>query len=731
MSINSKTTKMSKEREQGSASAGLMEGFAGHRYEEWRRAAEELLKGVPFEKVMITRTYEGFNLQPLYMRDGEGGAAAGGGAGELPGQGRQVRGARASGYLKGAWLVSQELAGPDPRAFNEMALAGLEGGQTELNVLLDSATRAGIDPDAKGAASVGMCGLSLATREDMASALKGVHLDAISSYWRAGAAAVPVAALFFAYAKQAGYNLKSLRGCIETDPIAYLVEHGSLPYGLDRAYDEMAALTKYAAAVAPEFQTIGVQGHVYHNGGSSSAQEMAFVLATGVAYLRALIERGVSAADAARRIRLSLSVGPNFFIEIGKFRAMRQLWNRVLDAFEVAPEGRVLHVHARTGLWNKTVLDPYVNMLRVTTEAFAAVVGGCDSLHVSPFDEIVRETDTFSRRIARNVHHILAEECEMTRVVDPAGGSWAVETLTREMAESAWKIFQEVEAAGGIVEALRAGQVQSMVAGVSAAKRANLEQRRDVLVGSNLYPNAGEKPLDAVAIDYARVHAERSENAHYSRGSADKARVDAALRALSGASAPRASGELIENAVAAASAGATLGQIFAALGGAAKECETVTAIALSRGAEPFEKLRAASARHAAKTGTAPLMFQANIGPSRRYRMRADWTTSFFQVGGFKVLGDDDFDTTEQAVAAAAASGARMAVITSDDETYAKVVPELARALKAKVPGIKLLVAGAPGEHESLWREAGVDAFVNVRVNAYSVLKDLLADLNVL
>lgn len=692
----------------------LREEFPPHTYDMWRKAAEDLLKGASFEKRLITPTYEGFDLQPIYnrkdvedlphMRE------------RFPGIGAGIRGRNASGYRASAWLVSQELTASTPAELNGRIRHEISQGQTELNLWLDHAARSGRDPDSEADAPVGVGGCSVATRSDFEAILEGVSLPPVSVYLRAGAAPEAVAALFLAALRAKGRDLSELRGCIESDPLSFLVETGCLPGTLEEAFEGMALLTRFAVSSAPGLQTIGIQGHAYHNGGASSVQEMAAVLATGATYIREMLGRGLTIEDLAGRVRLSLSVGSQYFVEIAKFRAMRLLWDRLLEAFGAAPEARAVHLHARTGLWNKTKRDPYVNSLRVTTEAFAAVVGGVDSLHVGTFDEVIREPDDFSYRFARNVHHVLGEECDLTQVIDPAGGSWAVEALTDQMARRAWSEFQRIEAEGGIIALLESGTWQNAVKETLAQKRKALAQRRDTLVGTNNYPNAQEQPLEARVTDYEAVTDSRHVEMETTRAQRDQSTVTEAIEAARKALS-------METLIAAAGAGATLAELAAI--GRSRGTETkLPAIPLERGAAPFEEL----GERVAALGERATILQVNFGPSRQYRMRADWTSAFFRVAGFPLLTEDDFLTIEDAVRAAIAFPGRIAILTSDDETYASSVVELARALRKARSDLHLIVAGAPGEDEAVWREAGVDDFVHVRVNNYAFNAALAASL---
>lgn len=691
----------------------LLEEFPPHTREDWQKAAEELLKGRPFEKTLVTPTYEGFPLQPIYMADDIGELPW---LDELPGSGSRVRGFSPVGYLGKSWRVSQELTSPTADVLNARIQEALAGGQDELNIWLDACGRHGLDPDTARSDEIGICGLSLLDLEEMGELLREVPLDRVSVYWRSGVATPAVAALFFAYAERAGFRLSELTGCLEMDPLHFAVSDGNLPVPLERAYDQMAMLLGFVSGNAPRMQAISVQGHAYHDGGASAVQELAYVLATGTEYIRAMDDRGLTPERVVPHMRLCLSVGSQHFVEIARLRALRILWNRIQEGFGVAEDGRFLHLHARTGLWNKTVHDPYVNMLRTTSEAFAAVVGGCDSLHVSPFDEVIRDSDALSRRIARNTHAILSGECQLHRVVDPAGGSYAVEALTSSIADEAWKIFQQIERDGGMSAALTAGGIQGEVETVRLRKMAAIQRRRDSLVGTNLYPNAGEQ----------RMEPHRAGVALHERLA--KSRSAAALRNRDNHAA-KIVGEKtdkLESYMRLAAINLTLGQIQQSISGTVENGDwKVDRIPVVRAASEFEELRERALEMTCESGEAPSILQLNLGPSRAYRIRADWTSAFFQTAGFLVRNDVDFADDEAVMETIKATKSRVAVLTADDDAYAARVIPLAKAIKEARPEIFLLLAGAPGEHEQDWRAAGVDDFVNVRVNNYELNRALL------
>jgi methylmalonyl-CoA mutase len=674
----------------------LLSEFPAHTYDQWHAAAEALLKGAPFEKLLVSKTYEDITIQPLYREDDIAGLAH---RNELPGAASRVRGSRATGFLKAGWEVSQELKAHTPAGLNAQIHEGLKGGQTELNL----AVGCGHAECCKG-------GVALASAADVSKVLEGVQLDAVSTYWQAGPGVLPVAAMFVAAAEQSGVTADKLRGGFEIDPLSELVAKGFLKQPLALRLDQMASLTAWAAANAPGLQTITANGCVYHNAGASATQELAYVIATVVAYVEELKSRGIEPATAFRHLRLRFAVGSDYFMEIAKLRAARWLLSKVAAAYGV--EDAPVYLHASTSRWNKTSYDAHTNMLRVTSEAFAAVVAGVDALHIGPYDEISGKTDEFSRRVARNIHVILREECGLDQVIDPAGGSNYIEWLTDQVAAKSWSLFQEIEAAGGMVAALQAGTVQAAVAKVRDAKFQNIRRRKDKIVGSNMYPDLKGGKLEMLA---PVCHAAEAAKA----GISPFEGVEAA------AITPGTGAAMMDQAIAAAKTGASRMAIAKGLGLGCSEGLTVQPLPPRRAAEEYEALRDASAAFAAKTGAAPVILQVNFGPSGRYRLRADWTAAFFQAAGFTIDGARDFKTIEEAAAAAKESAALIAVITSDDASYAEHAANLAAAVKAARPDLHLLLAGAPGDNEAAWRAAGVDDFVNVKSNNYDLNQRLL------
>lgn len=689
-------------------------------YEEWRRVVEAELKGAPFDKKLTTQTYEGITLQPLYTAKDTADLKY---LQSFPGFAPYARGTHASGYLSESWEITEEIPYPSPREFNDAAHHDLARGLTALQLNLDAATRAGLDPDWSKAGDVGRGGVSIATLRALSVTLEDIDLEKVSLFVRSGSSALPFAALLAALVRQRGVSLEKIQGCIEMDPLGVLSHEGQLPYSLNGAYREMLQLTRWAIQKAPHLQTICVHGRPYHESGGSAVEELAFSIATGAEYLRELIQRGLNVDEVAPRIRFNFCIGSNFFMEIAKLRAARVLWARIVEAFGGSETSQRMNLHVKTSLWNKTLLDPYVNLLRTTTEAFSAVLGGTDSLQVGPFDEVAGLPDEFSRRIARNIQLLLRYEAQMTRIVDPAGGSWYLEWLTDALVQKSWKLFQEVEGKGGIAKALQEGFPQQVIAKVAAAKISAVAKRKDSVVGTNQYANIGEKPLPDHKPEYIKIYENRVSRVKEFRTSFDAQKNTQVLHKLSTLlDAPDDS--LLEAAIEAVTSGATLGEITRVLRATDGDHVSINPLKIQRLSEPFEQLREASNRVLAKTGSRPKVFLATIGPVAQHKGRADFSRGFFEVGGFDIIYPAGHETAEAAAKAAAASGARIVVLCSTDETYPALVPEFVKTLKSAKPNTVAILAGYPTDQIEAHKASGIDEFIHLRADILSVLQNL-------
>lgn len=684
--------------------------------EEWKVACEALLKGAPFDKVMFTKTYEGVTFNPMYTRKDTEELLP---KDSFPGMGDYLRGINPNGYVREPWGVAQSCDETIPKENNALLIEENKKGATVYNIRLDKATIKQID--AKDAEKVGDEGCSVTTIDDMHQLLTDLKLDECPLYIYAGASALPMLSLTAGALKASGKQTKKLRGFIGANPIAQLVCDGKGIASLTQLYDEMAECAKWAVKNAPGLKTVMARSDVFSRGGANDIQETAYTISMAVSYIRAMMERGLTIDEAAGQIMFGFSIGANFFMQIAKLRAIRPIWAAIVKEFGGNAESQKMHVHAKPALFFKTVYDPYVNLLRNTTEIFSAAVGGFDSYENAPFDEPIRKGDVFSRRIARNIQIMLQEEFGLLQPIDPAGGSWAVETLTKQVQEKVWAEFQNIEAKGGIVEALKSGYPQAQIAATLAERFKALEFRKDRIVGNNMYPNMTEELLDSRPEDTEALKKQRIADIEAYLGDIDENYKKDALANLKKAAA----GDVVEAALTAAQAGATIAELRAAIQKNG-EAENVEAIAPHRWSERYEALRMVTENYKkAHNGDNVKVFLANMGPIPQHKARADFSTSFLQVGAFNVELNNGFKTTDEAAAAARESGADVCVICSTDKTYPEIVPDLAPKLKKALPKATIYLAGAaPKDLEATYREAGVDDFISVKANCYQILQFL-------
>lgn len=714
-------------KEQPDNNNTLLDEFPAPTKEEWREAAEKLLKSAPFDKIMKRMTPEGILLEPIFWKDVLDNLPA---AETLPGFDDYLRGTSAAGYSEEPWEIAQELPYGTPLEFNRVATSDLMRGQNSLNVILDIATLKGLDPDAANVGEVGASGLSLACIDDIKTAFKDIIPEAISFHIRTGCSGMAVGALFFAWLKELGVDTSKVKGSLGMDPIAVKAAAGQVPADLGSLFEEQAVLAEHCTKHAPGVKAVGISTLPYHQAGASAVEELGIALATGTAYLTELTERGLSVDDAAKQIRFSFAIGGNFFMEIAKLRAARVLWAKVVAAFGGSTEAQKINMHARTGLYNKTQKDPYVNMLRTTTEALSGVIGGVDSLCVGNFDEVSRVPDEFSRRISRNTQVILQEECELTSVVDPAGGSWAIEWLTNEVSEKSWAFFKEIEAKGGMTDALTSGFIAEKLAATDAANNKQLNQRRASLIGTNVYPNLEEEALESRIPDYAELRDIRAKEIADTRTASDEG-ADAKVMAALGKILESTRETAVDTLVDAFLDGATIGEVTRTIRASATPTEAITPLPSVRLSQGYEDLRTASAKFAEETGSAPKIFLTNLGPLRRHKLRADFTKGFFSAGGFEIISPAGFDTPADAVAALKESGAGITVVCGTDPDYAEKFADFAQAIKAEIPEMRVVLAGFPGKNEEAFKAAGMDNYIFVKSNNYDINRLYLEGLGVI
>lgn len=699
----------------------LKKDFPLSTYEDWKKQVELDLKGESFDKNLITKTYEGINLQPLYTSNDIKDLPQ---VNSFPGFNHYLRGSNVSGYSEHEWEIAQEYGQALPEDLNEVLRYDLKRGLNSINIVLDNPTQLGIDADQSKSGEVGKNGLSISGVRKMQVLFEDIDLTNQPINISCGFSALPITLLFTAYLNETRTSLINIRGSITSDPYEYLLTKGELPISLNEIFDETKLSTELMIKSNSPTKTIGVSGFIYNNAGANAVQELAFTLATAVEYLNEMISRGLSVDDIAQKVKFTFGIGSFYFMEIAKLRAARMLWSKILEGYAVKEENRKIFIHGSTTKFNQTYFDPYVNMLRTTTEAFSAIVGGVDSLQTNPFDESFNQADNFSNRIARNTQIILKEESHLDRVIDPAGGSFFVEKLTDDIAKAAWKVFQKIDEKGGMLKAIQSGYVQDKIAKVAEAKKKDLAKHKSVLVGINTYANPKEELMKIKEPDYDAIFKKRVEYIQKYRIAGEDKKHNSILEKLHKI-ADTKSYELIDNAVEAFLEGASLGEISKSIRASSEKGISVKPLSQFRIAEMFEELRIASENYKKKTGSKPKVFLAAMGSLKQFKGRADFSRAFFEVGGFEIIYPNGFKKTRDAIKAALNSNAEVVVICSTDDAYPMLVPPIVKGIKGKSKDVTLILAGYSKDQIEEHKKSGVDYLIYHGADVHKVLSSLL------
>lgn len=698
-------------------------------YSDWKNEANKALKGAPFEKKLISPTPEGISLKPIYTSDDVADLPE---IASMPGFPPFLRGPDVWRDESSAWHVAHDYRYPTGDDTNSAIMHDLANGLSSVVLTLDEPTRRGVDPDQTDRADVGRHGLSISSADELRDTIKGIDLASIPIVIDCGTSGIAFLGYLIAVAQPQGVPTERLSGAVAMDPVGELARLGSLPASLDRLLDELADMTTWAKKNAPGLGTIWIHGEVFSDGGAHAVQELAYSLATGVFYLRSMEQRGCDANVSVRHTRFSFSLGTSFFMEIAKIRAARLLWHRVCEACGIPQAKRAMRIHGRTSRYTMTTWDPYINMLRGTTETLAAALAGVDTIEVTPFDEAVRTPGEFSRRVARNTQLVIRDEVHAGKVLDPAGGSWYVERLTAELAARAWSLFQDIEREGGVLECLRNESIQNAILKTNEHRQSDAANRRRAIVGINQYPNAAEKKLDSAVGDFAALQQRRMDEVKAHKASATNSEKTAALKRLSSLT-DTDHGTLTTLSMEAASAGATCGEITQAL--PARRPAQVDALKVKRVipgklSDGFEKLRDAVTA-ARASGINTRVFLATVGKIAAYMPRFDFSATFFETGGFEVVRTLGFDSPDSAAEAAVTSGAALVLICAPDESYPVAAPAITHYVKECNADTIVVLAGLPDDDlRARLENSGVDEFIHARANVLETLTSIADRLGV-
>ncbi|HSW67424.1 MAG TPA: methylmalonyl-CoA mutase subunit beta, partial [Bacteroidales bacterium] len=562
----------------------LFDDFPPVSPEQWEAKIREDLQGADYEKKLVWKADDGISVQPYYTYES---IAKLPWLAALPGQFPYVRGNKTN---DNSWEIRQHIETDDITVANRQACDALARGATALSL------------------NVG----KVAVADDLINLLRGIDPTKIDIHFYSAPSYNTLHHLLVKFAKSVGLNPALLQGSFDFDPLSWLLLKGDFYRSEKEDFDQAATMLRHVCITTPKLRVISINGSYFNDAGATKVQELGYSLAVACEYFDRLSDAGFSADEIAPRMQMILAAGSNYFIEIAAFRAARALWARMTEEFKTTIQNsNQLYLGAVTSNWNMTIYDPYVNMLRTTLQAMSAAVAGADSITVLPFDRAYRDPDDFALRIARNQQLILKEEAYLHKVVDPAGGSYYIENLTKSLAENAWNLFRNTEKDGGVLEAIKRGTLQDDIHSAANKKIKDVATRRSSLVGTNLSPNNDEKVLD----NLQQTESEFDDD--------NEQQPPARFKKLK----------------------------------------------IIRAADAFEDMRLAVEIHTTQGYAHPVVFLLTFGNPAMRRARAGFAHGFFGCAGYKVIDNAGFASWELGVEAAIAEKPAIVVICSSDDEY--------------------------------------------------------------
>ncbi len=698
-------------------------------HQAWADAAQAELGTRPLEE--LTRpTPEGIPIKPLYTAEDLEGIED---LGSLPGLAPFTRGVRATMYANRPWTVRQYAGFSTAEESNAFYRRNLAAGQMGLSVAFDLATHRGYDSDhPRVEGDVGKAGVAIDTVEDMKILFDGIPLEKMSVSMTMNGAVLPIMAFFIVAAEEQGVATQQLSGTVQNDILKEFMVRNTYIYPPGPSMRIVADIIDFTARKMPRFNSISISGYHMQEAGATAVQELGFTLADGLEYVRAALSRGLDVDAFAPRLSFFFAIGMDFFMEIAKLRAARVLWVRLMGQFAPAKPGSLmLRTHCQTSGVSLTEQDPYNNVVRTAFEALAAVLGGTQSLHTNSFDEAIALPSEASARIARNTQLILAEETGVTRVVDPLGGAYFVESLTASLVHHAWELIQEVEALGGMTAAVESGMPKLRIEEASARRQARVDRGQDTIVGVNRYRLEDEPPVEILEVDNRAVREEQLARLAEVRATRDAAAAGAALEALRDGA--RSDANLLECCIAAARARCTLGEISDALedvfGRHRADVRSISGVYGAAYADDagFEAIRGAVEDFATRHGRRPRMLVAKMGQDGHDRGAKVIATAFADLG-FDVEVGPLFQTPGEVAREAIDGDVHVVGVSTHAAGHKTLVPQLIDELRAREAGDIVVVCGGvvPAQDYDFLKAAGVAAVfgpgTNIPTAAAAVLE---------
>ncbi len=663
----------------------LFEEFPPISTEEWEEVIKQDLKGADYKKKLRWKTGEGVEPLPFYRRENLSDLDR---TAPIP---KSYEDTEAN-----SWEMREPIFEHSIPKANEAARNALDRGADALQFQLTVRRTEGmLDGDIHG--------LPIQSQSDFSSLLEGVSLESTPLHFDTGLASPALLAMLWDEIQRQNIDSKKVQATFSYDPFIYLLKHGHYSKNKEHIERDISDLGQFTAKNLPSVRPIGVDGRFYHNSGATIVQELGYAMASASEYLAILTDNNLDIANAVPSLFFSFSIGSNYFLEIAKFRAARLLWKNLIEAYGIDSKKNAAYLHGETSRWNKTLYDPYTNMLRTSTESMSGAIAGCDSLTVLPFDEHFRQPNAFSQRIARNQQLILSEEAYFNKVEDPAAGSYYLENLTEEIAEKAWSIFQDVESEGGLFKAIENGTVQSAIQKSQEQRNQTIAKRGRTFVGTNQYTNANENMSDDIGETNQTV----------------------ALRESDEISIESNAQSLVKYLSDAFSQGATMADVTERLFDFQRQ--QYRTVAPYRGPQAFEELRLATEKHQ----NTPKVLNLPLGNKKWRKGRATFSANFFGCAGYDIEDPIGYANVEEAIDAIKDQQPDIAVICSSDKEYKDLVPAIADAVSNLDNPPILVLAGYPEEDVETYKEAGVDEFIYSKCNVLNTLTRFQKKLNVI
>jgi len=679
--------------------------------DRWKQAAAKSAPGGDLAALNWV-TPEGITVQPLYNKGDLDGLPL---TDTLPGFEPFVRGPQATMYAGRPWTIRQYAGFSTAQESNAFYKRTLAGGGQGISVAFDLATHRGYDSDhPRVAGDVGKAGVAIDSVEDMRVLFDGIPLDKVSVSMTMNGAVLPVLAGYIVAAEEQGVKQQQLSGTIQNDILKEFMVRNTYIYPPEPSMRIVADIIEYTARHMPKFNSISISGYHMQEAGATQALELAFTLADGKEYVKTALARGLDVDAFAGQLSFFFGIGMNFYLEVAKLRAARLLWWRIMKDFSPKkPKSLMLRTHCQTSGWSLTEQDPYNNVVRTTIEALAAVFGGTQSLHTNSLDEAIALPSDSAARIARNTQLILQEETHICNAIDPWGGSYLMEKLTQEMADKAWAIIEEVEARGGMTQAVASGWAKLRIERCATEKQARIDSGKDVIVGVNKYRLDHEDPVEHRDIDNSAVRDSQIARLKELRSHRDAKAVQRILAVLTEC-ARGGQGNLLDLTVQAVRARATVGEISDALeqvwGRYHAANETISGVYganLERDPQ-WQALKQDVEAFAAAEGRRPRVLVAKLGQDGHDRGAKVVATALADLG-FDIDIGPLFQTPEEAARQAIENDCHAVGVSSLAAGHKTLVPALVRELKNQGGGdIAVFVGGViPAQDYDFLRHAGV------------------------